>query len=88
MSEPVWIHSEWCADCSTLFSSFRRKHHCRKCGNSVCHSCSSEKSTIPLYNIFSPVRVCKFCFITLKNASENANAQPELVTGIYSLYTL
>lgn len=70
ISEPIWLDSEWCADCNAIFTSFRRKHHCRKCGNSVCHSCSPDKSKIPLYNIMTMVRVCKHCFTYLNSINE------------------
>jgi hypothetical protein len=32
--------SRACSKCDSSFSLFVRRHHCRECGMSVCHSCS------------------------------------------------
>ena len=36
-----------CYRCSTRFSIFERKHHCRHCGKIFCHNCSRQKALIP-----------------------------------------
>ena len=36
-----------CHMCREPFHPFNRKHHCRYCGNVVCHNCSSKKALIP-----------------------------------------
>lgn len=37
-----------------------RKHHCRKCGDCVCDSCSTNRLRLPGYSV--PQRLCKGCF--------------------------
>ncbi|EME45991.1 hypothetical protein DOTSEDRAFT_70113 [Dothistroma septosporum NZE10] len=43
-----------CPVCSTEFSFWYRKHHCRKCGRVVCASCSPHRITIPKQYIVQP----------------------------------
>ncbi|KAI1431017.1 hypothetical protein GGR50DRAFT_127188 [Xylaria sp. CBS 124048] len=43
-----------CSICDARFGMFIRKHHCRKCGRVVCHSCSPHRITIPYAFIVRP----------------------------------
>lgn len=43
-----------CPICSTVFSFWYRKHHCRKCGRVVCAACSPHRITIPRQFIVRP----------------------------------
>ncbi|KDO22713.1 hypothetical protein SPRG_11027 [Saprolegnia parasitica CBS 223.65] len=48
-----------CKECIKGFSVTRRRHHCRVCGDIVCHSCSA---TVYLLNTTSNVgRACHSC---------------------------
>ncbi|KAG8344117.1 putative protein kinase [Trypanosoma vivax] len=51
-----------CGGCQKVFTFWRRRHHCRKCGNVYCGSCSSRLCTIPDSVYISPERVCDACF--------------------------
>ncbi|XP_026134074.1 zinc finger FYVE domain-containing protein 26-like [Carassius auratus] len=42
------------------FTMFNRRHHCRRCGRLVCHSCSSMKMVAE--GSEEPVRVCDQCY--------------------------
>lgn len=35
-----------CTICTTAFTTFNRKHHCRKCGNLVCDKCSKARQVV------------------------------------------
>ncbi|CAL1143715.1 unnamed protein product [Cladocopium goreaui] len=48
-----------------LFSSTKRKHHCRACGRVICGSCSGNKLFLPAYN--KEERVCDGCFDLLQH---------------------
>lgn len=54
---PVWVRS-WeatsCMRCATPFSFFLPKHHCRRCGCTVCGSCS--RGTLILDQWLAPVK--------------------------------
>eukprot|EP00761_Pharyngomonas_kirbyi_P004206 gb/GECH01004210.1/.p1 GENE.gb/GECH01004210.1/~~gb/GECH01004210.1/.p1 ORF type:complete len:1518 (+),score=360.33 gb/GECH01004210.1/:1-4554(+) len=60
-----WIRDDEvdkCMQCESPFNQLRRRHHCRSCGRVVCGSCSSQKTELPVYNFFRPVRVCSDCY--------------------------
>lgn len=67
------VEATHCMCCKkSVFTMLTRRHHCRRCGRVVCHSCSTKRLTIPkLYeNIL--VRVCDDC---ARQTNENiANA--------------
>lgn len=46
----------------SAFSLVTRRHHCRRCGRVVCHSCSSKRILIPKLYDNVMVRVCDDCF--------------------------
>jgi len=49
-----------CCCCKSKFTIFRRKHHCRRCGNIMCGDCSVMKS-FPKFGHPTPVPSCKMC---------------------------
>eukprot|EP00051_Salpingoeca_urceolata_P010365 m.126669 g.126669 ORF g.126669 m.126669 type:complete len:346 (-) comp16683_c0_seq2:43-1080(-) len=61
---PSWQPDEStgnCTACQSQFTLFRRRHHCRSCGNIFCGACSSYKQTLAHFGINHPVRVCREC---------------------------
>ncbi|GAA6059111.1 hypothetical protein JCM10212_002082, partial [Sporobolomyces blumeae] len=40
-----------CRRCSSGFTFFKRKHHCRRCGLVVCANCSTHRDTIDPYHV-------------------------------------
>ncbi|MDP2438218.1 MAG: FYVE zinc finger domain-containing protein [archaeon] len=51
-----------CFHCKKGFTTTRRRHHCRNCGEVFCQKCSKHKIKIPSLNIGKAVRVCKPCY--------------------------
>jgi hypothetical protein len=52
-----WVHDserDSCSDCRVLFDFWNRRHHCRRCGEVFCDSCSNQRSIVPLEEILSP----------------------------------
>ncbi|KAE9218774.1 hypothetical protein PF004_g13789 [Phytophthora fragariae] len=75
-----------CAICSEVFEMKRRRHHCRKCGASVCHSCSPARMLISpdqvaseslkkKYDPAHPQRVCTICAPILQFFQDGLNSQ-------------
>ncbi|CEG47529.1 early endosome antigen 1-like [Plasmopara halstedii] len=59
-----WVYDDEtsnCMLCNTLFTMITRKHHCRRCGNVICHNCSPHKRRISSTDPF-PMRVCNTCY--------------------------
>ena len=50
-----------CDICRKRFTIARRRHHCRRCGNCVCKTCSPLSSYRPLPPIAKPCRHCLNC---------------------------
>ncbi|EGC39822.1 hypothetical protein DICPUDRAFT_26275, partial [Dictyostelium purpureum] len=62
-SAPVWVPDSealQCMECQIKFTTIRRRHHCRNCGNVVCGKCSDQKWTLDQNK--KDVRVCKACY--------------------------
>lgn len=60
----VWIPDSEraeCYACQAEFGFFRRRHHCRACGEIFCASCSSQSRPLPQYGLRDPARVCDAC---------------------------
>lgn len=50
MQRPAWVldsQSTQCARCKVGFSFFRRRHHCRMCGDIFCDTCSTNRHVMP-----------------------------------------
>uniref|UniRef100_K3WYA8 FYVE-type domain-containing protein n=1 Tax=Globisporangium ultimum (strain ATCC 200006 / CBS 805.95 / DAOM BR144) TaxID=431595 RepID=K3WYA8_GLOUD len=73
----AWVHDEvrtHCNVCVQQFLPFRRRHHCRTCGEVVCGGCSSQrKIRLTDVNVECATRVCTFCMIRATDASIKAN---------------
>uniref|UniRef100_K3WGS2 FYVE-type domain-containing protein n=1 Tax=Globisporangium ultimum (strain ATCC 200006 / CBS 805.95 / DAOM BR144) TaxID=431595 RepID=K3WGS2_GLOUD len=50
-----------CSVCTRQFSTFRRKHHCRMCGEIVCSNCTLLKNAFLATIGYTRVRVCITC---------------------------
>ncbi|KAL5103176.1 Hepatocyte growth factor-regulated tyrosine kinase substrate [Taenia crassiceps] len=62
---PNWKDGDECFRCKSTFTTFRRKHHCRNCGNVFCGECTTGRAGIPKYGIEKEVRVCDTCLYEL-----------------------
>ncbi|KAJ3173677.1 1-phosphatidylinositol-3-phosphate 5-kinase [Geranomyces variabilis] len=50
-----------CYECKQSFTTFRRKHHCRICGQIFCHRCASSIVPGERFGYPGEMRVCNFC---------------------------
>jgi len=69
-----WVPDEEalkCQSCSVPFTAFKRRHHCRYCGNIFCNECSENKLSLPKEKLghTDPVRVCDTCYEKNKSKS-------------------
>ena len=75
---PEWAESPMCIRCRSEFSFSVRQHHCRRCGKSFCHACSSRELPLPEYGLPEPVRVCEPCYVDRTNGQ--IKREPSRVT--------
>ncbi|WVZ10034.1 hypothetical protein V8G54_014564, partial [Vigna mungo] len=59
---PQFQEAARCVVCNCGFNTFRRRHHCRSCGRTLCSEHSSNQMALPQFGIYSNVRVCADCF--------------------------
>ncbi|XP_009369742.1 vacuolar protein sorting-associated protein 27 [Pyrus x bretschneideri] len=62
MEPPSFQEAPRCDVCKCSFNAFRRRHHCRSCGRTLCHEHSANQMALPQFGVYSPVRVCSECF--------------------------
>ncbi|XP_077236136.1 ankyrin repeat family protein isoform X2 [Tasmannia lanceolata] len=70
---PPFEEAARCDVCKCSFNTFRRRHHCRCCGRTLCHEHSSNQMALPQFGIHSAVRVCYDCF---NNSSGSGKVDP------------
>lgn len=72
----AWVHDterSHCNVCVQQFMPFRRRHHCRTCGEVVCGNCSSQRKIhLTEVNVECATRVCSFCMIRATDAAIHA----------------
>ncbi|KAG7380711.1 hypothetical protein PHYPSEUDO_006893 [Phytophthora pseudosyringae] len=72
-----------CSVCVQQFLPFRRRHHCRTCGEVVCGGCSSHRAIrLTDMNVECETRVCTFCMIRATDASIKANEAAMRATSL------
>ncbi|CAD7014619.1 unnamed protein product [Ceratitis capitata] len=50
-----------CYDCGQKFSTFRRKHHCRLCGQIFCSKCCNQVVPGKIIKCAGDLKVCNYC---------------------------
>ncbi|XP_046386822.1 1-phosphatidylinositol 3-phosphate 5-kinase isoform X2 [Ischnura elegans] len=53
--------SKECYECGEKFTTFRRRHHCRVCGQIFCSRCCSQEIPGKIMGCTGDLRVCTYC---------------------------
>ncbi|PWZ01426.1 hypothetical protein BCV70DRAFT_198857 [Testicularia cyperi] len=64
LSRKFWMADEnakECRECLSVFTPFRRKHHCRICGQIFCGRCAAHIIKGKRFDFEGMIRVCNFC---------------------------
>lgn len=83
--QKMWMpdsKSRECYDCAVKFNTFRRKHHCRLCGQIFCAKCCNQIVPGKIIKCNGELRVCNYCakvvLSYLKSADINADLKSDL----------
>jgi 1-phosphatidylinositol-3-phosphate 5-kinase len=60
-----------CYDCKSPFSTWRRKHHCRICGQIFCSRCASNIIKGTRFGADNTIRVCNLCLEKLEEEEDD-----------------
>ncbi|XP_058215250.1 uncharacterized protein LOC131326476 isoform X2 [Rhododendron vialii] len=82
MELPQFQEASECDVCRCSFNTFRRRHHCRCCGRTLCAEHSSNQMALPQFGIHSCVRVCSDCFSNDCRDRSSKNSTPTSLDGV------
>ncbi|KAJ7508636.1 hypothetical protein B0H11DRAFT_2153074 [Mycena galericulata] len=74
LSRDYWMDDENCKecyDCKSIFTTWRRKHHCRICGQIFCSRCASNIIKGYRFGHDGMIRVCNLCVEKLAKVDED-----------------
>ncbi|KAJ7146219.1 hypothetical protein C8R44DRAFT_756873 [Mycena epipterygia] len=74
LSRDYWMDDENCKecyDCESIFTTWRRKHHCRICGQIFCSRCASNIIKGYRFGHDGMIRVCNLCVEKLAKVDED-----------------
>ncbi|KAF7337658.1 1-phosphatidylinositol-3-phosphate 5-kinase [Mycena sanguinolenta] len=74
LSRDYWMDDENCKecyDCESIFTTWRRKHHCRICGQIFCSRCASNIIKGSRFGQDGMIRVCNLCVEKLAKVDED-----------------
>ncbi|KII94016.1 hypothetical protein PLICRDRAFT_50006 [Plicaturopsis crispa FD-325 SS-3] len=74
LSKDYWMDDENCKecyDCKSVFTTWRRKHHCRICGQIFCSRCASNIIKGSRFGHDGMVRVCNLCLEKLAKVDDD-----------------
>ncbi|KAH8835651.1 hypothetical protein DL96DRAFT_1575071 [Flagelloscypha sp. PMI_526] len=74
LSRDYWMDDENCKecyDCKSVFTTWRRKHHCRICGQIFCARCASSIIKGSRFGHDGMIRACNLCLSKLSKADSD-----------------
>ncbi|XP_062544870.1 putative 1-phosphatidylinositol 3-phosphate 5-kinase [Armigeres subalbatus] len=74
-----------CYDCSAKFSTFRRKHHCRLCGQIFCTKCCNQVVPGKIINCSGDLKVCTYCSKVVLTYLKSSNIAADLKSDLRAL---
>ncbi|EJD52194.1 hypothetical protein AURDEDRAFT_181710 [Auricularia subglabra TFB-10046 SS5] len=87
LSREYWMDDEKvkeCSDCKGVFSTWRRKHHCRLCGQIFCGRCASNIIKGSRFGADSMIRVCNLCMEKIEHADADDDDDRRSIVSSFS----
>ncbi|XP_023294210.2 putative 1-phosphatidylinositol 3-phosphate 5-kinase isoform X2 [Lucilia cuprina] len=74
-----------CYDCTQKFSTFRRKHHCRLCGQIFCSKCCNQVVPGKIIMCSGELKVCNYCSKIVLSYLRSPNITKDLNSDLQAL---
>ncbi|KAH9178847.1 hypothetical protein EDB89DRAFT_1901620 [Lactarius sanguifluus] len=87
LSKDYWMDDKTCKecyDCKSVFTAWRRKHHCRICGQIFCSRCASNIIKGSRFGHDGMIRVCNLCLEKLANEDEDDDDDRRSISSVVS----
>lgn len=78
--------SKECYECCQKFTTFRRKHHCRLCGQIFCSKCCSQVVPGKIIECTGNLKVCTYCSKVVLSYLKSSDIQSELKSDLQALH--
>ncbi|XP_017242149.1 vacuolar protein sorting-associated protein 27 isoform X1 [Daucus carota subsp. sativus] len=82
LEPPPFQEASRCDVCKCSFNTFRRRHHCRCCGRTLCAEHSSTQMALPQFGLQSLVRVCSDCYNDASRKKDDTQASLSTVNNV------
>jgi 1-phosphatidylinositol-3-phosphate 5-kinase len=86
--QKLWMpddKSRECYDCAQKFTTFRRKHHCRLCGQIFCSKCCNQIIPGKIIKCSGDLRVCTYCSKVVLSYIKSPDINAELKSDLQAL---
>ncbi|XP_046466655.1 putative 1-phosphatidylinositol 3-phosphate 5-kinase isoform X1 [Neodiprion pinetum] len=77
--------SKQCYECGERFTTFRRRHHCRVCGQIFCSRCCSEVIPGKIMGCTGDLRVCTYCCKVVLSYLQSSDMGADLTADLKAL---
>lgn len=77
--------SRECYECTEKFTTFRRRHHCRICGQIFCSQCCSQKIPGKIVGCSGDLRACTYCCKIVLSYLKSPDAGTHLTADLRAL---
>ncbi|XP_012269678.2 1-phosphatidylinositol 3-phosphate 5-kinase [Athalia rosae] len=77
--------SKQCYECGERFTTFRRRHHCRVCGQIFCSRCCSEVIPGKIMGCTGDLRVCTYCCKVVLSYLQSSDMGADLTADLRAL---
>ncbi|KAI0094504.1 hypothetical protein BDY19DRAFT_880871 [Irpex rosettiformis] len=85
LSRDYWMDDELCKecyDCKSVFTTWRRKHHCRICGQVYCSRCASNIIKGARFGHDGMIRICNLCLEKLAKVDDSDDDNRSVISSI------
>ncbi|KZC09496.1 Putative 1-phosphatidylinositol 3-phosphate 5-kinase [Dufourea novaeangliae] len=77
--------SKQCYECGERFTTFRRRHHCRVCGQIFCSKCCSDQIPGKVMGCTGDLRVCTYCCKVVLSYLQSSDMRSDLSEDLKAL---